>query len=71
MITRTIIQNLDWIDNNPDSNPVVNETTKIVTRVLGIPVFTKSLVVTHTGKYELQGPPSSQTATVRGFNKQQ
>ena len=71
MLTRNITQTLDWIDNNPDSNPVINDTTTIVTRFLGIPLFTKTLTVKHTGQYKLEGEPSvkDKASVVKGFSQ--
>lgn len=71
MISKNIIQNLDWIDNNPESNPVVNETTSITFRFLGLKLFTKNLQVTHTGKYSLKKNSlrsKSDAPVVKGFH---
>ena len=71
MISKNIIQNLDWIDNNPESNPVVNETTSITFRFLGLKLFTKNLQVTHTGKYSLKKNnlrPKGEAPVVKGFH---
>lgn len=73
MISKNITQNLDWIDNDPNSNPVVNETTSITFRFMGIKLFTKNLQVTHTGKYSLKksagtSRPKGEAPVVKGFH---
>lgn len=69
MIYKSIHQNLDWIDNDPDSNPVVNETTEVTYRFFGIKLYSQNLSVTHSGKYSLNGvkPKSEKVSEVKGF----
>jgi hypothetical protein len=70
MFSKYIEQTLDWIDNNPDATPVVNEKTTITARLWGVPVYKKTLHVIHTGKYKQKaGSNSLGNAVVKGFGK--
>ena len=68
MFRKTITQNLNWIENDPDSNPVLNETTNVTYVFCGINVYEQNMYIVHSGKYSLNGEkPKSSAPEIRGF----
>ncbi len=71
MLSKSTVQHLEWIDNNPEDNPVINEKTSVTFKFLGIPFFKRALEVTHTGEYSSKDSSNNKRADgapiVKGF----